>query len=51
MNAARKAAKALPPGLRRVLDRQQRAVYEAQAVVICVMNRNLCHEGNGSAFL
>jgi hypothetical protein len=43
MSAAKKAAKALPAGLRRELDRQQTAVYEAQAVAICVMKAMEAH--------
>lgn len=35
--SARKEAAKLPAGVRRELDRQQTAVYEAQAVVTCIM--------------
>jgi hypothetical protein len=33
----------LPAGIRRELDRQQTAVYEAQAVVICIMTAMEAH--------
>jgi hypothetical protein len=43
VSAAKKSPNTLPSGLRRELDRQQTAVYETQAVVICIVKAMEAH--------